>query len=468
MAIANSRDLIFISHANPADNEFVVWLGGRLSSMGYRTWADLQDLKGGSKHWSVIEDKIRNEASKVLVVTTRSSRKAEGVDNEINIAKGIEKELSLKNFIIQLKMDDLPYNLLPPALNNRLAIEFTSGWQNGLSQLVSQLNEEKVPRYSTAEGASTQLFSTVLRRGADRIVEKKEPSFANWLPVTLPEKLHVYTFRGSAGIAADQLNKSCVPAADFGDTVVSFAVPDAVAYGTGLAVEDLRHLITETTIWRDDETYSEFAIPKDERRRTLNKLLNVAWETALRSSGFLDYRLANERAQFLGSSEVVKQSYQDPLRRLTRPVTLVGISAKYECFWHAALSARAGQYPWPRYGWRLHVAFTKDGHELLADGERAFRLRRTFCRSFWNDRWRRLLFALFARLSADNESIVVPTGGDESILVRFPQVFSVPYSIGSDVAMDVNEQIDDEDLPDSDDVGSLFDDAMDDLDNALE
>src|SRR5690606_29237639 len=127
-----------------------------------------------------------------------------------------------------------------------------------------------------------------------------------------------------------------------------------------LSVQDLRHLITETTLWRDDETYSEFAIPKDERRRSLNKLLNVAWETALRSCGFLDYRLANERAQFLGSSKVVKQSYQDPLRRLTRPVTLVGISAKYECFWHAALSARAGQYPWPRYSWRLHVAFTKD------------------------------------------------------------------------------------------------------------
>ena len=29
------RDAIFISHANPEDNEFTVWLGARLTAAGY-------------------------------------------------------------------------------------------------------------------------------------------------------------------------------------------------------------------------------------------------------------------------------------------------------------------------------------------------------------------------------------------------------------------------------------------------
>ena len=43
-----SRDTIFISHATPDDNDFVRWLGTRLIGHGYRVWADLFELKGGT------------------------------------------------------------------------------------------------------------------------------------------------------------------------------------------------------------------------------------------------------------------------------------------------------------------------------------------------------------------------------------------------------------------------------------
>ena len=41
------RDAIFISHANPEDNAFTVWLGARLTAAGYEVWADVLRLRGG-------------------------------------------------------------------------------------------------------------------------------------------------------------------------------------------------------------------------------------------------------------------------------------------------------------------------------------------------------------------------------------------------------------------------------------
>jgi hypothetical protein len=43
----SDRDVVFISHATPDDNEFVRWLGTRLTGYGYKVWADIFDLAGG-------------------------------------------------------------------------------------------------------------------------------------------------------------------------------------------------------------------------------------------------------------------------------------------------------------------------------------------------------------------------------------------------------------------------------------
>jgi len=439
------RDLIFISHANPADNDFTTWLGGRLSAMGYRVWADLKDLRGGSKHWQEIENKIRGEAIKVLVVTTRASRAAEGVDNEINIAKGIEKELALRDFIIQLKVDDLPYTQLPPALNNRLAISFKGDWGNGLRKLVKQLDEEGVPKVNSGQ-AAVELFSTVLQDKSDELVDVKEPAFASWLPISLPDVLHVYTFPGAAKVTEEKLLSANIPAYSFSNTLISFAVPDAVSYGVGVPVNHLQHAETTTETWLEERSLTDFAIQRKDRRRVLNGLLNAAWEIALRGFGCVEYQLARERAYFIPANDKqpVKQPYNDPMGRKTRPITLVGESKKYSSLWHAAVSARASLSPIPLYSIRLHVAFTDDGVTPIADGEKAFRLRKSFCKSFWNDRWRRILFALFSRLANGHDEIVIGTGGGESIKVGFPLAFEIPYSIASDLAVQVDESEEDD------------------------
>lgn len=43
------RIALFISHANPEDNPFTLWLGAKLSALGYEVWADVLRLCGGAR-----------------------------------------------------------------------------------------------------------------------------------------------------------------------------------------------------------------------------------------------------------------------------------------------------------------------------------------------------------------------------------------------------------------------------------
>src|SRR6266852_9274150 len=80
------RDTVMISHANPEDNEFTLWLALQLAREGYRVWTDLTDLLGGESFWSDIEQVIRTRAVKFIYVLSR-------VSNEAN--RGFRKELHL-------------------------------------------------------------------------------------------------------------------------------------------------------------------------------------------------------------------------------------------------------------------------------------------------------------------------------------------------------------------------------------
>lgn len=68
-----ARDTIFISHATPKDNDFVRWLGARLTGHGYKVWADLFGLKGGTPFWNTIEDALREHACKMILVVSKTS-----------------------------------------------------------------------------------------------------------------------------------------------------------------------------------------------------------------------------------------------------------------------------------------------------------------------------------------------------------------------------------------------------------
>jgi hypothetical protein len=42
------RTALFISHATPESNAFTLWLGAKLSVLGFEVFADVMRLKGGN------------------------------------------------------------------------------------------------------------------------------------------------------------------------------------------------------------------------------------------------------------------------------------------------------------------------------------------------------------------------------------------------------------------------------------
>ena len=115
------RNLIFISHANPEDNEFASWLGTRLTAAGYEVWADVLTLLGGEAFWRDIGDAIKEEAATVIVALSRNSYRKDGVLNEIALAVNTGRQLNKQQFVIPIRLDELilrmgrKYSTLYPA-----------------------------------------------------------------------------------------------------------------------------------------------------------------------------------------------------------------------------------------------------------------------------------------------------------------------------------------------------------------
>ena len=122
------RRSIFISHANPEDNEFTIWLGAKLAAAGYDVWADV----------------LREHASKVLLVANEKSVAKQGVRNEIQVATDVGQKLQDSNFIIPLRLGlfDAPF-----LIAHAQYIDFSRSWASGLHELLEVLdNAYKVPR----------------------------------------------------------------------------------------------------------------------------------------------------------------------------------------------------------------------------------------------------------------------------------------------------------------------------------
>ena len=72
------RNMIFLSHATPEDNEFARWLALQLANEGYAVWCDLTKLLGGEDFWKDIQEAIRTRSVRFLFVLSRSSNTKDG------------------------------------------------------------------------------------------------------------------------------------------------------------------------------------------------------------------------------------------------------------------------------------------------------------------------------------------------------------------------------------------------------
>lgn len=458
--IKPSRHTIFISHANPEDNNFVLWLQSQLQRLGYEVWSDLARLRAGEVFWDSIESVIRKDAIRVIVVVSETSQKKEGVLDEIALAISVERSERIAGFVIPIRIDNTPFSNLRANILRKNVLDFSESWAKGLNSLVSALRRDNVPRTGSSqqlEGMSRWFQQGIRYNGGTSF--KPEQLISNRLHIDqLPAR--IYFLQGTP------IHKS----AD-SDALVPEALPFVLFRGgwlTFLSLKEVRSLgitgLTSQNILATDELLAgnvsiSTGLRSFERERLVNRALNSHLQWSLAQRGLIYQPESKPPTLYVPRGLVEKDQaiFRDMDEKVRRRL-LVGRSERRQLYWHLGMTAQfsiASQH----LQIRLRVVFTTDGVHGLISADRMRDARRAFCKNWWNDRWRSLELALLAWLANGSESIVVHDGDAGQLLLNAkPQQFEVPVSIEEAPILENADAVADALASDSDDID--FDDQM--------
>ena len=459
------RKLIFISHANPEDNEFASWLGTRLAAAGYEAWTDVLNLKGGEPFWRDIGTVIKEEAAVVVVALSRASYQKDGVLNEIALAVNTGRQLNKQQFIIPIRLDDLPFSDFPEQLIRLNAIKFSSNWADGFSILLKALKDTEVPQSTSDFGEALASWQKFRLRQSASISDTPESVFSNWFQIcSLPSHINFSRFDASASKEAIEhaFDEFQSPTARHLRLAVSFANADTLQMETPDIPLEHAYCVSLTQFLDGRSTVGS-QISWWDARNMVTGLLRKAWEEFAQSQDLLHYKLAHESAWFvpLDLLEGNIATFQDENgnRRRRR---LVGRSKKRGVYWHFAVSGKVNISDPQHLLLRTHVVFTQDGKTPLDSTARAHSLRKSFCKNWWNDRWRDLLRAFVAVVLANGkEELSLSFGGDAvATIAASPMGFEAPLSITENGSVSTAEEDNVEDETEAD--------ALDDFDSALD
>jgi hypothetical protein len=432
---ASPRDTVMISHANPEDNEFTLWLALQLAKEGYKVWTDLTDLIGGESFWSDIEQVIRTRAVKFVYVLSRTSNESNrGFRKELHLADSEAKKLAatLPRFVVPVAIDDLrsgDYNIYVQHLN---CIP-SRNWAKGLMDILELFRRDKVPQFRREFNAKRvtswwQRFRSAkagIRREADKYI-------SNWFPfVSLPTDVYLHELE-----AVDEK----FPIVDFdvpwlfaqrGGQVLTFA--DEASFksvGEPIAIAGKRKLEL------NDVLRSSKKRQEDSLKPMMSELLRRHWETWIAGKGLGTYELANHRlCSFFKPAkgeDSLWASYHGvdggPGRR-----SLVGIFTKRvssdpetrsKHYWHFGIQGRPRLWPEPVIHISTHVLFSDNGETIWESKRRLHSARRRQCKSWYNDEWRDRLLASMALLADGKDTIDIEVTGAAPIKIAIaPELF---------------------------------------------
>ncbi len=461
------RDKIFISHANPEDNEFARWLTLRLITEGYPTWCDLVRLRGGEDFWKDIEQAIRTRTIKFIYVLSRVSNVKDGPLQELAVAKAVARKESLNDFILPVHIDNLSYDEMNIEIKRLNAISFEGGWAQGLAQLLRKLEDEGVPkdRLYTPQAASSwwrQQFS------ADKgVVNQGEDYLSSWFAIDkLPENIYFHLLKPARSSDAEQADvEPAYPLSDFGSGIFSFADRNDFhdSPREGWLIPDSHRFLTKDLLeGKHSRTFADIR----QARNAITHLLDEGWRRMVKKRQLAIHSMANHKWCFYFVKDQVDKDKLNftgvngkPAHRSIMGYRTIGKPENGKLrHWHFGLSAKPFVYPELAYGIRAQVLFSYDGKEIWDSADRLNRARMNQTKNWWNDDWRDRILATMNWLASGNPEITIELGSEASIKVStLPLLFASNVSYiepghgdSSEVPTDnqVEEEIDDEDLED--------------------
>lgn len=453
------RTALFISHATPESNAFTLWLGAKLTALGYEVFADILRLKGGNDWERILEDAIRHKAGKFLLVATPVAMEKQGVRNEIRIASETGKKIGDTDFIIPLRVE--PYEATLGTAHAQW-VDFSESWQKGLADLLAQLGEIESIKPTTDAG-NADIWRSIQLKDARSVGRGAEKLQSNWLAVeSLPEVIRFYDFRSGINIGKAEAAKQAatIPLVAHNRGFVSFSPLDELQdyFGPDLPLKISEEIPTEDFLEQGAESIS---LKAGDARRKFADLTRRALDRYFESKGLLPFKMANGHlAWWPPASESLKTmiSFAWPNGPSGRRL-IVGQSEKRAFHWHFGVSCAIRNQPVRHIRVTPRVIFTRDGREIYGDANRLHRLRRSFCKMWRNDKWRDLLLAFLWWISNGANFIDVPMAEGTNMRLKLPPIsFDAPFGVDS-----ADDSIPSDDTEDDDDVsdGETFDDADD-------
>lgn len=377
------RDVVFISHATPNDNEFVRWLGTRLTGHGFNVWIDLFDLRGGTPFWGSIDDCIRHRAIKVIVVVSHASCDPgrTGVQNEIALADTVKKSLKDDEYIIPARIDDVPFSDFPIQIHRLNAIDFSSGWGEKLGVLIECLDKANVPRTATDLTAEFERWRAASVRSEVTLEKGTEPLLTNILPILrLPETIAFYEYEGENKKFEEAVATVPLPTARHNRFLLSFAGRDELQ---GHLPEEFQLSLraeAPITAFLDGHFSNPNGPKRKDARSAITRMLRESFERHLSLRGLLPYEASSGTVMFF-PKDLLKDDkviYVNASGRATYK-KVSGHSKVLNAYWHLGMRAVVKLEDPHAVRLRPYVVFTRDGTTPLRDAEEMTKLRRKFC-----------------------------------------------------------------------------------------
>jgi hypothetical protein len=432
------RDLVFVSHATPEDNEFTQWLVLQLAKEGYKVWSDITRFLGGEDNWSVIEDALRNGTAKFLMVLSRKSNHKLGAIQELRVAKSVAQVEKISDFIVPLRIDDISNTDINIELSGIQYIDFNGGWAEGLRKVLKKLQTDNILRNPVEGPTIANTWWKTSHKETDGYLENQSEKYSSnrFLIESLPKILNLHVLEKTS-IGSYKITKEWhYPYFVHDNCIVSFAC--AEDFRSFLPID---YKIIHTYSIPIAEYFSgSFSFPKyavDEFRRFIIRLLNESFLKIIDVKQTNKCSVKNRTCIFLNDnfSENNKVFFIGVNGKRTWR-TLVGFArfkGKDETikkrYWHFGISAQPTLGDENYYSINAHVIFSSDGANAWTDSIKLQRARRSQCKNWWNPQWRDRLIAIMTYLADEDGIVRVGVGSDLVLSINGrPITFNSPSS----------------------------------------
>lgn len=439
------RDVVFISKATPGDDEFVLWLAPRLEAAGYRVFADILSLEGGTRARKELTSTLQTRSIKMLLCCCDATLSRDGVQEEIGIAAEVAKELGDAKFIIPLRLE--PYKKLF-GIGELQWVDFKRGWAEGLAKLLDVLKRQKVPRDTSIE--INPNWEAFRRRGGIAIKDEAERLTSNWLRVQeIPDS--IFYFEATGALERPALKEGCqnapFPVELHHQGFLSFATAEEINEAfAGIGKFAVKAEIA--TLSFVEEGLAQTGLSRQAASNIVVSILRQAWNRLCRERGLLEYRYAGSYG-FHASSQQARigqfftwgrqgEKRSSMLRNVIRGhVWQFGVTAlpAFWPFWHLRLKSRVLFAPLQG----------EEAGEPYSDAMKMHRLRRSLCKGWRNKQWHGRLMAFLEMMSGDTAVIILPLSPSRVIrLDASLMLFASPVSTQSRDRMRDEDEEDDE------------------------